>query len=65
MSTGTSLPAVELASTDGSMVVLADLPGRTVVYAYRNPGAPSPSRWISEEFEQAELPGTAGLMSLY
>ena len=37
----------------------------TVVYAYRNPGRPSRSRWISEEFERAQLPGTEGLMSLY
>lgn len=37
----------------------------TVVYAYRNPGEPSPARWISEEFEQTDTPGTEGLMSLY
>lgn len=37
----------------------------TVVYAYRNPGRPSRSRWISEAFERNELPGTEGLMSLY
>ena len=37
----------------------------TVVYAYRNPGQPSRSRWISEEFEKSELPGPEGLMSLY
>ena len=37
----------------------------TVVYAYRNPGQPSRSRWISEEFERSALPGTEGLLSLY
>lgn len=37
----------------------------TVVYAYRNPGRPSKARWISEEFERRQLPGTEGLMSLY
>jgi hypothetical protein len=37
----------------------------TVVYAYRNPGQPSKARWITEAFEQSELPGTEGLMSLY
>jgi len=37
----------------------------TVVYAYRNPGQPSRARWISEEFEKSQLPGTEGLMSLY
>ncbi len=37
----------------------------SVVYAYRNPGQPSRSRWISEQFEQAPPPGTEGLMSLY
>jgi hypothetical protein len=37
----------------------------TVVYAYRNPGEPSAARWISEDFEQTDTPGTEGLMSLY
>jgi hypothetical protein len=37
----------------------------TVVYAYRNPGRPSKARWLSEEFERSDLPGTEGLMSLY
>ncbi|MEO8182475.1 MAG: phytanoyl-CoA dioxygenase family protein [Deltaproteobacteria bacterium] len=37
----------------------------TVVYAYRNPGQPSPARWISDEFEHSSLPGAEGLMSLY
>ena len=37
---GTALPSVELASTDGSVVALADLPGRTVVYVYPWTGRP-------------------------
>jgi hypothetical protein len=37
----------------------------TVVYAYRNPGAPSRARWISEEFERHPPEGTTGLMGLY
>jgi hypothetical protein len=37
----------------------------TVVYAYRNPGAASRARWLSEEFERRPPPGTEGLMSLY
>jgi len=37
---GAALPAVELASTDGSLVALAELPGRTVVYAYPWTGRP-------------------------
>jgi hypothetical protein len=37
----------------------------TVVYGYRNPGQPSRARWISEQFERRDLPGTQGLMSLY
>jgi hypothetical protein len=36
-----------------------------VVYAYRNPGRPSAARWISEAFEQKDIVGAAGLMTLY
>ncbi|MBV9868995.1 MAG: phytanoyl-CoA dioxygenase family protein [Abitibacteriaceae bacterium] len=36
-----------------------------VVYAYRNPGATSRARWITEEFERQPPPGAEGLMSLY
>jgi hypothetical protein len=43
-----------------------DSPTRwTVVYAYRNPGRPSRSRWITEQFEQNPPPGTEQLMRLY
>jgi len=37
----------------------------TVVYAYRNPGAPSHARWIQDDFEQSPPAGAEGLMSLY
>jgi phytanoyl-CoA dioxygenase PhyH len=37
----------------------------TVVYAYRNPGQPSRSRRISEEFERKGVEGAEGLLSLY
>ena len=36
-----------------------------VVYAYRNPGCPSPPRWITPEFEAKRIPGAERLMSLY
>jgi hypothetical protein len=36
-----------------------------VVYAYRNPGAPSRARWISEEFECQPPEDAGGLMGLY
>ena len=36
-----------------------------VVYAYRNPGAPSGARWITPEFERKPILGAEGLMSLY
>ena len=36
-----------------------------VVYAYRNPGAPSRARWISEAFERKSITGAEGLMGLY
>ncbi len=36
-----------------------------VVYAYRNPGLPSESRWISKQFERNGIPEAEYLMSLY
>ena len=36
-----------------------------VVYAYRNPGAPSHARWITDEFETHPPAGAESLMSLY
>ncbi|RYF45081.1 MAG: hypothetical protein EOO38_16640 [Cytophagaceae bacterium] len=45
---------------------LAESPTRwAVVYAYRNPGAPSHARWISPSFEENPPTGAEGLMSLY
>lgn len=37
----------------------------TVVYAYRNPGKDAGARWISPEFEQKNILGAEGLMTLY
>ena len=45
---GMSLPPVALPATDGGVVSLADLPGRTVVYAYPRtgqPGVENPEGW--------------------
>ena len=45
---GTTLPSVPLTATDGSLVDLATLRGRTVVYAYPRtgqPGIPNPDGW--------------------
>ena len=43
-----------------------DSPTRwTIVYGYRNPGAESPARNITTEFEQNPYPGTEQLVSLY
>jgi len=36
-----------------------------VVFAYRNPGQPSRARWLSEGFENKDISGAKGLMSLY
>jgi peroxiredoxin len=46
--TGTKLPDLDLAATDGSEVNLARLKGRTVVYVYPRtgrPGQPLPEGW--------------------
>lgn len=45
---GMALPSVTLPATDGAMVSLASLPGRTVVYAYPRtgqPGVKNPQGW--------------------
>lgn len=54
--TGMTLPDIALPATDGSMVNLTRLKGRTVVYAYPRtgePGIPSPSGWD-------QIPGARG-----
>ena len=53
---GLALPSVPLAATDGSIVDLATLLGRTIVYAYPRTGLPdrdSPAGWD-------EIPGARG-----
>lgn len=45
---GFALPSVALPATDGQLIDLATLPGRTVVYAYPRtgqPGVPNPGGW--------------------
>ncbi|MCC9622569.1 peroxiredoxin [Thalassospira sp. MA62] len=54
--TGQILPALPLPATDGRLVDLSTLSGRTVVYAYprtAKPGTPSPDGWD-------EIPGAKG-----
>jgi peroxiredoxin len=53
---GMQLPSIALPATDGSMVDLATLPGRSVVYAYPRTGRPDqpvPTGWD-------EIPGARG-----
>ena len=53
---GTRLPSLPLPATDGSLVDLAALPGRSVVYIYPRTGRPDqplPSGWN-------EIPGARG-----
>ena len=53
---GARLPPVALRATDGSLVTLAALPGRVVVFAYPmtgRPGVPLPDGWD-------EIPGARG-----
>jgi peroxiredoxin len=54
--TGSRLPSIRLAATDGSQVDLSQLPGRTVIYIYPRtgvPGVPSPDGWDA-------IPGARG-----
>ena len=54
--TGTKLPSLALAATDGSQVDLSKLAGRTVVYIYPRtgvPGQPLPDGWN-------QIPGARG-----
>jgi peroxiredoxin len=53
---GMKLPAIALAATDGSVVDLASLAGRTVIYVYPRtgqPGVPLPEGWDA-------IPGARG-----
>jgi peroxiredoxin len=53
---GSRVPAIDLPATSGAGVVLADLPGRTVVYAYPltgRPGIALPDNWDA-------IPGARG-----
>lgn len=49
---GLNLPSIALHSTDGHLIDLASLPGRTVVYVYPRTGRPDhPGRLPTFEFE--------------
>lgn len=53
---GTTLPGVALRATDGAMVTLADLPGRTVVFAYPKTG--DPEKGVPDGWDM--IPGARG-----
>jgi peroxiredoxin len=61
--TGSRLPDVALAATDGAQVNLAKLGGRTVVYVYPRtgePGKPSPDGWDAIPGARGCTPQTCG-----
>ncbi len=55
--TGMALPQVALEATDGTMVNLADLPGRTVLFAYPRTGRPG-EIGVVEDWDM--IPGARG-----
>ena len=55
--TGLNLPDVALRATDGSLVSLARLPGRTVVFAYPRTGVPGQPNLV-EDWDA--IPGARG-----
>ena len=55
--TGMRLPDVALTATDGSLVSLARLPGRTVVYAYPRTGEPGQPNLVAD---WDAIPGARG-----
>jgi len=56
---GSHLPGVSLPATDGSEVALAELPGRTVVFAYPRTGRPGEQSLGGDEAWDA-IPGARG-----
>ena len=75
--TGEPLAPLDLEAPPGSVIVMwthalhavsprrdDSAPRWAVVYAYRNPGAPSHARWVTPAFEAAPPPGAEGLMAL-
>ena len=56
---GSRLPSVSLRATDGTEVTLAELPGRSVVFAYPHTGKPGESSLGGDEFWDA-IPGARG-----
>jgi peroxiredoxin len=56
---GSRLPSVSLTATDGADVTLAELPGRSVVFAYPRTGKPGEPSLGGDEFWDA-IPGARG-----
>ena len=56
---GSRLPDVALPATDGSEITLAELPGRSVVFAYPRTGKPGESSLGGDAFWDA-IPGARG-----
>ena len=56
---GSRLPAVSLPATDGTDVTLAELPGRSVVFAYPRTGKPGESSLGGDAFWDS-IPGARG-----
>jgi peroxiredoxin len=56
---GSQLPAVALPATDGSEVTVAELPGRSVVFAYPRTGKPGEASLGGDEAWDA-IPGARG-----
>ncbi len=54
---GSPLPALTLTATDGSAVDLAELPDRTVIYAYPRTGVPGEDHLVPD---WDEIPGARG-----
>jgi peroxiredoxin len=56
---GSALPPVSLRATDGTDVRLAEMPGRSVVFAYPRTGKPGESSLGGDEFWDS-IPGARG-----
>jgi peroxiredoxin len=66
--TGSKLPDLSLAATDGTQVNLSKLGGRTVVYVYPRtgePGKPSPDGWDAIPGARGCTPQTCGFRDHY
>ncbi len=65
---GLALPDVALASTEGAIVKLADVPGRAIIIMYPwtgRPGLPNPPRWDDIPGAHGSTPQAEGFRDLY